>query len=121
MVIGKADDQGLRQVRQVGFQLVGFAESRNLMQAIGVGVVLEFDVKVVKVIQQENVLAFVAVGKNVARKVKGIELLVGGQAGKIGRLHSCTGLTGEINKKRAAHQMSRPTLYSTRKTPLQYN
>jgi len=91
------------------------------MQVVVVGVVAKFNVEIAQVVEQENVLAFVAIRENVARKVKSIELLVGRKAGKIGRLHKHTGLTSEINKKRAAHQMSRPTLYTTTKTPLEYN
>lgn len=91
------------------------------MQVVVVGIVAKFNVEIAQVVEQEDILAFVAIGKNVARKVQSIELLVGREAGKIGRLHKHTGLTGEVNKKRAAHQMSRPTLYTTTKTSLEYN
>lgn len=91
------------------------------MQVVVVGVVAKFNVEVAQVIEQEYVLALVAVRENVSREIKSVELLVGGKAGKIGRLHTHMGLTSEINEKRAAHQMSRPTLYTTTKTSLEYN
>lgn len=91
------------------------------MQVVVVRVIAQFNVKVAQVVKQEYVFTLVAIGENVARKIKSVELLVGGKAGKIGRLHTHTGLTGEVNKKRAAHQMSRPTLYTTTKTPIEYN
>jgi len=91
------------------------------MQVIIIGVVAEFNVEIAQVVEQKYVLAFVAVCKDVAREVKRVELLVGRKAGKIGGLHKLAGLTSEINKKRAAHQMSRPTLYTTIQTPIAYN
>ena len=91
------------------------------MQVVIVRIVAKFNVEVAQVVEQEYVLALVAIRENVSRKIKSVELLVGRKAGKIGRLHTHTGLAGEVNKKRAAHQMSRPTLYTTTKTALEYN
>ncbi len=91
------------------------------MQFAIVSVVAEFDIKIAEVIKQKNVLTLVAISENVPREVKCVELLVSGEVGKISMFHKQTGLTSEINKKRAAHQMSRPALYITTKILLEYN
>ena len=88
----------LREVRKVGFQPVRIAEGGYVLELAVVGVVAEFDVEIAEVIEQEDGVTLVSVGQDIARKVERIELLLGGEVRKIGRLHTNPGLTGEIRQ-----------------------
>ena len=57
------------------------------MEFVVVGVVAEFDVEPVQVVEQKDVLALIAVSEDVAGEVKRVELSLGGEFGKIGELH----------------------------------
>ena len=69
------------------------------MQLVVVGIVAEFDVEIAEVVEQEDVFPFVAIRQNVAGKVEGIELLVGGEFREIGGLHKQTGVDRRSKQK----------------------
>lgn len=90
------------------------------MQLVIVGIVAQFDVEIPQVVEQEDIVALIPISQNITGEIKRVELLLGGELGEIGGLHKWTGLTGEINKSGAIHQMNRPTLYTTLKTGVSY-
>ncbi len=57
------------------------------MQYAVIGIVAQFYVEIIEVIEQKNGFFFIPIGQHIARKIECIELLLYGELGKMGGCH----------------------------------